>query len=337
MSVPITPSSSRQIDALVADLASPEDVRRDAAVARLTVIGPRAVGRLAALAGDASAGATARAAAFRALEAIGDPAAIDPVLACVDHAEEPVALAAIDGARAFLPGSRGVEITDRLAGVALDRERPATIRLAAIRALRDLDAHTVAPLLAAIREDPALDLSDAAGPKERELATALDPVRTLAEAATGALSDDPARLRRAIALASRGVPLESLRRIIDRVRDREGAEAPARRGEWQAARAAAHLALARRGSRVALYDLRESLESAKAPLPVELIAAVREIGDVSCLEPIAAAYGRARAGKGDAWWREHLADAFRAIAAREGVTRRHAVMRKIEKRWGLAI
>ena len=98
------------------------------------------------------------------------------------------------------------------------------------------------------------------------------------------------------------------------------------------ARAAAHVALAHRGSRLAVYDLRESLESADAPLPVEFLAALTLVGDRSCLEPIAAAYAHARGGH--AWWRQHLADAFRAIAARERITRRNAVMKKIEKRWG---
>ena len=101
------------------------------------------------------------------------------------------------------------------------------------------------------------------------------------------------------------------------------------------ARAAAHVALASRGSRLALYDLRESLESADAPLPVEFLAALSLVGDASCLEAIAAAYARpAASGRGrDDWWRQHLADAFRAIVAREAITRRHAVMKKIEKRW----
>jgi hypothetical protein len=95
------------------------------------------------------------------------------------------------------------------------------------------------------------------------------------------------------------------------------------------ARAAAHLALAQRGSRVALYDLRETIESARDRLPVEFFAAVTAIGDASCLEPIASAYSRAS----DDWSRRHLADAFRAIVDREKMTKRHATAKKIEKRW----
>jgi hypothetical protein len=95
------------------------------------------------------------------------------------------------------------------------------------------------------------------------------------------------------------------------------------------ARAAAHVALANRGSRIALYDLRESLERGAAPLPVEFLAALSLVGDTSCLEAIAGAHAKAR----NLWWRQHLADVFRTIVARERLTRRHAVVRKIEKRW----
>jgi len=95
------------------------------------------------------------------------------------------------------------------------------------------------------------------------------------------------------------------------------------------ARAAAHVALADRGSRVALYDLRETIESAREPIPVEFFAAVTAIGDATCLEPMAVAYRRAK----DDWSRRHLADAFRAIVSREKMTRRHATAKKIEKRF----
>jgi HEAT repeat protein len=99
------------------------------------------------------------------------------------------------------------------------------------------------------------------------------------------------------------------------------------------ARAAAHVALATRGSRLAVYDLREALEAAREPLPVEFLAALTLAGDASCLEPIAAAYARAAGDHADAWWPRHLADAFQSIVSREGLTRRHAVVKKIEKRW----
>jgi hypothetical protein len=84
-----------------------------------------------------------------------------------------------------------------------------------------------------------------------------------------------------------------------------------------------------------LYDLRETLEASNGPLPVEFLAALERIGDVSCLEPIASAYITAPV-EGE-WWREHLVHAFRAIVARERVTRRHAAMKKIARRWPEAL
>jgi hypothetical protein len=92
-----------------------------------------------------------------------------------------------------------------------------------------------------------------------------------------------------------------------------------------------HQALALRGSRVAMYDLRETIEGARGPVPVSFLAALHVVGDASCLEPLAAAC--ARTGTGDARWRHQLGEAFHAIARREKVTTRHAVMKRIAARW----
>jgi hypothetical protein len=97
---------------------------------------------------------------------------------------------------------------------------------------------------------------------------------------------------------------------------------------WMRVRGRAHAALAARASRVALYDLRESIEQATGPLPIEFVAAVARIGDASALESLASAFSRTT----DAWWREQLAGAFQAIAKRERITRRSAVLRQIERR-----
>jgi hypothetical protein len=141
-----------------------------------------------------------------------------------------------------------------------------------------------------------------------------------------------------VALAGGQAELATLQQLVDRIGDRERATVPAHRGAWTAARGAAHLALARRNSRLALYDLRDTIGSADDPLPVEFLAAVMAIGDRTCLEPLAAAYARspehlrARAD----WWHRQLIDAFRTIARRERITRRNASVKKIEKRWPVA-
>jgi hypothetical protein len=79
---------------------------------------------------------------------------------------------------------------------------------------------------------------------------------------------------------------------------------------------------------VALYDLRETLEQSNGPLPLGMLAALGAIGDASCLDAIAGAYQRVD----DAWHRERLTEAVRAIVAREGLTRRHAVMKRLTAR-----
>jgi hypothetical protein len=93
--------------------------------------------------------------------------------------------------------------------------------------------------------------------------------------------------------------------------------------------------LALRGSRVALYDLRETLEERSMRLPVSFLTALHALGDASCLEPLASAWDRAgsdRTADGQRW-RQQLATAFRAITQRERITKRHAVMKRIAARW----
>jgi HEAT repeat protein len=344
-SVAIRASSSKQIDALVRDLSSPNAVTRDAAVARLTVIGSRAVERLIALA-ESHRETTARAEAWRTLEAIGDPRALDPALNALARSIDPAVAAAAAGvARVFIRSARGAAAVDRLTTVVLDRARPEIVRLAALGALRELEPATLAPVLASLADDPnAAVRADVAAEREASYrkrgifkrATSgkrrgpVDPAAMVAEAAERELPDDPNALRAALSQAGDAIPLPLLLRIVERVREREGAESPARRDEWRLARAAAHQALAGRGSRLALYDLRESLETAKGRLPVEFLAPLALIGDASCLEAIAAAHA---AVPRDEWWRQHLADAFYTIVAREKVTARSAVLKRIAKRW----
>jgi HEAT repeat protein len=328
--VSIRASSSRQIESLVADLGAGRAVTRDAAVARLTVIGSRAVERLIALA-QSNADAIARTTAWRALEAIGDPRALEPALdTLADASADPaVGVATAGVARVFLRGARGAAAVDRLAAVVLDRARPEPLRLAALRALRDLGPSTIAPVLNSLADDPSTTIrAEASTGDVPKGPMAPDPVAAVTQAAEHGLPDAPSALRRAMSQAGDAVSLPHLLRIVERVREREASEPAGLRDEWTMTRAAAHVALANRGSRLALYDLRESLAAATTPLAVEFLAALSLVGDASCLEAVAAAHTRAR----NAWWRQRLADAFRTVVVREKLTRRHAVVKRIEKR-----
>jgi HEAT repeat protein len=334
--VVIKSSTGKTVDALIADLSSPDSARRDGAVARLTIIGERASQRLLTLAADSSAAAEARIAAFRALDAIGEPRVLDAALPALRDGTAPVAAAAAGVMRSFLHTPKGVEALDRLSETATDRSRPASVRIAAIQALVTLRSPTVQPLLKALQHDPDRSVVAAA---EGTLGDVPPPAhaapQALIDAAGHELPDDPVGLREHVAAAGGIVPVTALHQIVERVRIREGAERGEARARWMAVRAAAHAALAQRGSRLALYDLRETIESAKAPVAVEFMTALARIGDAGCLEGIAAAYAStstADATRED-WWHRSLRDAFRAIVARDGLTKRHAVVKRIEKRF----
>jgi hypothetical protein len=97
-------------------------------------------------------------------------------------------------------------------------------------------------------------------------------------------------------------------------------------------RGSLHQALALRGSRVALYDLRESIATSGEAMPPSFLAALHVVGDDSCLEPLAAAWSAAT----DPHWQYQLAAAFQAIAKRERVSRRHAIAKRIAGRFPAA-
>jgi len=333
--VVIRPSTGRQVDALIADLGADSALARDSATARLTVIGERAVSRLIAVVAEQGADVRARVSALHALEGIRDLRAFEPALLALTEADPALGVAAVGVLQTFLPSPRGVEALDRLTSIALDRTKPRALRLAAIRAVRDVGAATVGPLLDTLVSDPdqAVALAAGLGPEAGS-----DPVRLLREATEGLLPDTPALLRLALTEAAEHVPLPVLQQLVERVRFKEGAEAGAARAEWMALRAAAHGALAQRGSRLALHDLKETLETAREPVPVEFLGAAAAIGDASCLEPLAAAYSHAldSGRRVDDWWRQRLTDVFRTIAAREQVTKRSAAGKRLTSRWRLA-
>jgi HEAT repeat protein len=316
---------------------------REAAVARLSVIGTRAVAALLSLLASSEVPA-ARAGALAALEAIGDPRAADAALASLETSDAAVRAGAAALLRRLLESTRGAAVLDRLAAIAMDRERPDGVRLAALDALRQVPGPALGLIASRLRDDPSQAVrATVAGHGGREV---VPPAESLQKAADGALPDHADALRQWLEAAGAETPLATLHGLVQRVRncEREAAD-PGRRREWMTARAAAHQVLAARGSTVALYDLRETIESGEQA-PVEMLAALGAIGDRTCLEPVAAAYARASGegarparledrGAAD-WWRAHLATVFRTIAAREKLSERHAVAKRIRARWPAA-
>lgn len=297
------------MDTLIEHLRDGSPVQREAAIARLRVIGARAVDRLVALARSRGPDG-ARAAALKALEGIDEPRSREAALALLADPSAAVAAAAVNVMRAWI-GSDTV-VLDAITALALDKTRPTPARLAALDALAELPRAMIQPVLHQVDAEDAAFADRVAGARR---STALD---------------DPSGAREWIAKRGATAPLSEVHAMIARIRDREREESSARRREeWQVVRAAAHLALAERDSRVALYDLRETFDTAQSALPLDLLNAAASIGDASCLEPMARAW--TRAGR-ELWWKDRLAYTARAIVAREKLTSRSAVIKRVRER-----
>lgn len=329
----IKASAAAEIRQLLTALGGTDDVRREVAIARLAVIGARAVDGLH----KAYVSATdreVRVAVLRALESIGDRRTIAIARQALGDGGD-VAVAGAAALRGLLDspdGPTSTEALDVLVATALDTTLDRTVRLAAYDALKGIPEGVRARVAEALRSDPDEWLKARAADASRDAATADDVWQ---DALEGRIPESPAALREAAASRAAAAALSALQKMIDACRAREGAVPRARRPEWQALRGALHQALALRGSRIAVYDLRESLQDSKGHLPTSFLAALHVVGDQSCLEPLASAY--ARTDPADAWWRAQLAAAFRAVARRERVTRRHVVLKRIEMRWPDAV
>jgi hypothetical protein len=327
--MPIQRSAGAEIKLLIEAIAGSDDTAREAAVARLAIIGPRAVERLLQ---EFAGGTTAvRLGALRALEAIADPRALTAARSALHDGSPLVQAAAIGTLRALAAGASPAarDAFDALVATVLDRRRSATIRLAAWDALGDTSDDARESLRRAVADDPDPEF---AGGLRRRGGSPPSDAGTWEQAVAGQLPALPAPLKTALAAHGSGAPLASLQRLIDHVRVREDQEAdPHLREQWRALRGALHQTLAARGSRLALYDLRDSFLTSDR-LPGAFLAAIEEIGDATCLDQIAAAYDFT-SRSGDTWVREHLASAFRAILRREGLTRRHAAVKRVLARW----
>lgn len=329
--MPIRPSSGQEIRQLIDALAG-EDVPREAAIARLAVLGNRAADHLVRAYADADRPRT-RLGILRALEAAGDSRAVRlarEILASTTTA--PLLDETLGVLRSFLnapEADAARDALDALVAAALDPTLPEATRTGAFDALRDLDAEIVDPLRQRLARDNDPGVRRHAGKHEGPQRSSI-----WTRAADGDLPS-PEVLKHLIAEHAAGARLTELQRLIDAIRAEETREGDgSRRAEWRVLRGMLHQALAARGSRLALYDLRDSL-LAPERLPVGFLAALEEIGDASCLEPLAAAYD-ASSRSSDPWWRDHIAGAFRAIVHREGLTRRHTAIKRLMTRWPTA-
>jgi hypothetical protein len=301
-------SSSAEVRGLIGSLGAGDAARREAAIARLIIIGDRAVGQLVTTY-TATPDRETQLAILRVLEASADERALPIARRALANGGD-VSVAAVGILRDLLSRGAGSAHTEALELLLTLTADPAVERRVRAAAAEALDA---AP-------------DDIRRAVQGTLTARPSTIDALWEdAAEGRLPDDPALLREAAARHAEHAPLPVLHRLIEFVRDRERTAPQARAEAWLAVRGSLHQALALRGSRIALYDLRESFESATGPLPASFLAAVQVVGDASCLETIAAAFSRSA---GHDRWRHQLAQAFKAVVRREHLTRRSPAIRR---------
>src|SRR5688572_3367663 len=289
---------SSDIDRLIADLQSSDSIRRDAAVARLRILGDRALPRLIDLVA-AHESANVRTLALDALEGLDDVRVIDVAFDALRDGDIDVVIAALGVLRRWVAEETGTRLLDAITAITVDRSRDARVRVAALAALSELPEHLVRPI------------RDQAPPPE----------------SAGPSLDDPVQVREWIQAYGADATLSTLHELITRTREREHAESSSRlRSEWLQARGRAHQALAKRDSLVALYDLRETFEAATTALPQSFLSTAAAIGDASCLEPLARAWA---AGGKDLNWKHQLSTTAATIMRREKLTGRSAVIKKL--------
>lgn len=296
-------ASSRpsEVDRLIADLESSDPIRRDASVARLRVLGPRAFPRLARFI-ESPATSSARALAISALDGVEDPHAIDVAFAALAANDSETVVAALNVLRSWVPRETGTRLLEAITAIAVDRERDARVRVAALDALSDLPDDLLRP----IRE------------------------QTPPPEAGGPALDNPVAARDWMEAHGARATLATLHDAIKSFRDAESrAETSGEKSEWLRARGVAHSMLALRGSRLALYDARETFSTAKAPLPPGFIETIANLGDATCLEPLARAWSATR----DSAWRAQLSEAARRIVTRSKLGGRNAVVKGIRANW----
>src|SRR5688572_32721332 len=124
------------LDALIDGLRSDDAIRRDSAVARLRVIGPRSIARLAALIRH-DANPAARVAALNALDGMDDTRVLAIAVTALTG-EPAVGAAAARVLRGWVAREPGTTALDALMAVATDEAADGSVRAAARDALAEL-------------------------------------------------------------------------------------------------------------------------------------------------------------------------------------------------------
>ncbi|MFN8063001.1 MAG: hypothetical protein U0Q12_27865 [Vicinamibacterales bacterium] len=320
----IKPSAAAEIERLVTTLLGQDEIEREGAAARLRVLGTRAVEHLLTALDRVSPGQ--QVVVLHVLESMADSRILGAALPrLADPETSAAALAVVRTHLAHADARRRAKALASLQAAALSPDLPIGQR-AAVKVLLDGGTPAAEGGLAA-PERPA-DVARASPRAATRPVSATGADRALVLLDPTALPTDPHVVRQGLAHAGSTLALSRLQDLVNVCREREHRSDASLALEWSGVRAIAHRLLAERGSRLALYDLRETLERWDDSWPVGFVAAVAAVGDATCVESVAAAYERSTSG----WVQEQLLSAFRDILKREQLTRRHAAVKRAARR-----
>ena len=186
-------SAAAEIRQLTAALRGEDEVRREAAIARLAVIGPRAVDALLRTYATTTDRDT-RIAVLRALEPMGDrrtlAVARDAIGAGGDLAQ--AATSALRGLLESQDDKAGTEALDVLVATAVDRSLTRSVRLSAVDALQGMPDAVRIRIAEALESDPDSSLKTRAS----DLAAGNRPRRGMAGRARGQAAGSARRTAR---------------------------------------------------------------------------------------------------------------------------------------------
>lgn len=316
--MPITRSHAPEIERLMSTLVSGPAVEREAATARLRVLGARAVDHL--LAALTTLSPSQQVGIVTVLEDIADTRIVPAVLPLVADAE--TSLAAIAVVRAHwrdIAAPRRAAVRAALEAAAIDTTLPLDARGLAVAVLSEMSSS------GGRRETPPTAPSE---PSHQPAPAGDELASVLANAVAGWLPASPDLLRSALARHGTTCSAAELQDVVAAVAAEERRAAAQLALEWSGVRAAAHQLLATQHSRLGVADLRETVERWHDRLPVGFIVALAEIGDAESLESLAIAHERAESE----WVREQIVSACRQVVRRHHLTRRHAAFKRAVNR-----
>ncbi len=323
--MPIVPSRSREIQERLAELGSASAATRDSAAARLTLLGERSVAPLIESLRRSSP--LARLGAIKVLGRLRAPRALPALLEQLGDREGRL-VAAAAGAIATLGGASAVAALSRVLSHGEAEARAGAARALAklfVGGVEEALEPLVTTLLDAKADEPLRRTADKAlsrlPPRElhairARLAEAADEIARNGRAGG---ADAAARRRfpgtpdidALLASPPRGAAaVPALHRALSGLKDAEAASR-------------LHRALAERGSRIALYDLRERLEARPARAAEALLEIAGRIGDASLLAAIVALAVDRTALTGP------CADALAAIVSRERLRKTQRLVKTV--------